>query len=200
MVNYCSPSTWASVDLFSGFSLSLTCNVQFLELISFEISESLSIWNKDSSQMPLRNCTFKDTGDPHNKLLSEFPLLTQVCFPDSPILHDVTITFRRQEPLWELVHDAFPPECLKVANESSNALQQGNIRHSLSGWASPLHMVPKKAARDWRALLCTESKHIPETLFPIDILYHTYTIYRLPCKVPPSFQSWTWCMLIIRNP
>ena len=31
----------------------------------------------------------KGTGDPYNKLLSEFPLLTQVC-SDGPILHDVT--------------------------------------------------------------------------------------------------------------
>ena len=44
-----------------------------------------------------------------------------------------------------------PPEHLKVARrEFEHMLQLGIIRPSSSAWASPLHMVPKKAAGDCR--------------------------------------------------
>ena len=43
-----------------------------------------------SNPSPSPSLRPKDTGDPYNKLLSEFPLLTRVCSSDSQILHDVT--------------------------------------------------------------------------------------------------------------
>ena len=43
------------------------------------------------------------------------------------------------------------PECLKIAKrEFEHTLQLGIVRPSSSAWASPLHMVTKKAAGDWR--------------------------------------------------
>ena len=43
------------------------------------------------------------------------------------------------------------PERLKAAKQQfEHMLQLGIVRSSASAWASPLHMVPKKAAGDWR--------------------------------------------------
>ena len=57
----------------------------------------------------------KDTSDPYNKLLSEFPLLTQVCSPDSTILHDVTHHIETTGPPVTARPRRLPPERLKVA-------------------------------------------------------------------------------------
>ena len=44
-----------------------------------------------------------------------------------------------------------PPERLQaVKQEFEHMLDLGIIRPSSSPWASPLHMVPKKAPGDWR--------------------------------------------------
>ena len=93
----------------------------------------------------------KDAGDPYNKLLSEFPLLTQVCSPDSPILHDVTHHIETTGPPVTARPRRLAPERLKVAKrEFEHMLQLGIVRPSSSAWASPLHMVPKRTAGDWR--------------------------------------------------
>ena len=93
----------------------------------------------------------KDIGEPYNKLLSEYPLLTQVCSPDTPILHDVSHHIETTGPPVTARPRRLAPERLKVAKrEFEHMLQLGIVRPSSSAWASPLHMVPKKAAGDWR--------------------------------------------------
>ena len=107
------------------------------------------ILSSDSSPSP--TIQPKDTGDPYNKLLSKFPSLTQVCSQDTPILHDVTHHIDTTGPPVTARPHRLPPEHLKVAKrEFEHMLQLGIIRPSSSAWASPLHMVPKKAAGDWR--------------------------------------------------
>ena len=92
----------------------------------------------------------RDSGDPYNKLLSEFPLLTQVCSPDNPILHVTHHIEMTGHPVIAWPRH-LPPECLKVAKqEFEHMLQLGIVRPFSSAWASPLHMVPKKATGDWR--------------------------------------------------
>ena len=93
----------------------------------------------------------KDVNNPYLSLLSEFPALTQVCSPDTPVKHDITHHIETTGPPVSarprrLVHDR-----LRAAKqEFKHMLQLGIIRPSSSAWSSPLHMVPKTTAGDWR--------------------------------------------------
>ena len=93
----------------------------------------------------------KRASNPYLNLLSEFPALTQVCSPDTPIRHDVTHHIETTGPPVSARPRRLAPERLKVAKqEFEHMLQLGIIRPSSSAWSSPLHMVPKKTAGDWR--------------------------------------------------
>ena len=59
----------------------------------------------------------------------------------------------------------FPPEKLAVARqEFEHMLEQGIIRASSSQWSSPLHMVPKKTADNWRP--CGDYRALNKTTIP----------------------------------
>ena len=109
----------------------------------------LGIGTQDSSPSPV--FTPKNTGDTYLTLLSQFPTLTQVCSPDSPIKHDVTHHIITSGPPVSARPHRLAPERLKIARkEFDHMLQLGIIRPSSSAWSSPLHMVPKKTTVDWR--------------------------------------------------
>ena len=108
------------------------------------------IVTQDPSPSPV--FTPKNTGDPYLTLLSQFPTLTQVCSPDSPIKHDITHHIITSGPPVSARPRRLAPERLKIARKEfdHNMLQLGIVRPSSSAWSSPLHMVPKKTTGDWR--------------------------------------------------
>jgi hypothetical protein len=107
------------------------------------------IVTQDPSPSPV--FTPRNTGDPYLTLLSQFPTLTQVCSPDSPIKHDVTHHIITSGPPVSARPRRLAPERLKIAmKEFDHMLQLGIIRPSSNAWSSPLHMVPKKTTGDWR--------------------------------------------------
>lgn len=93
----------------------------------------------------------KDNSNPYHKLLAEFPALTQVTTPDTPVLHNVTHHIETTGPPVSARPRRLAPDRLRVAKrEFEHMLQLGIIRPSSSAWSSPLHMVPKKTPGDWR--------------------------------------------------
>ena len=106
------------------------------------------IVTQDPSPSPV--FTPKNTGDPYLTLLSQFPTLTQVCSPDSPIKHDITHHIITSGPPVSARPRRLAPERLKIARKEfdHNMLQLGIVRPSSSAWSSPLHMVPKKTTGD----------------------------------------------------
>ena len=93
----------------------------------------------------------KDNSNPYHKLLAEFPALTQVTTPDTPVLHNVTHHIETTGPPVSDRPRQLAPDRLRVAKrEFEHMLQLGIIHPSSSTWSSPLHMVPKKTPGDWR--------------------------------------------------
>ena len=93
----------------------------------------------------------KDTSNPYRKLLTEFPALTQITTPDTPVKHDITHYVETTGPPVSARPRRLAPDRLKAAKrEFEHMLQLGIIRPSSSAWSSPLHMVPKKTPGDWR--------------------------------------------------
>ena len=85
-------------------------------------------------------------------LLQEFPTLTspETAVPavTTTVQHHIVTT----SPLVFFRPRRLPPERLKAAKEEfADLLKEGIIRPSSSCWASPLHMVPKRTAEEWRA-------------------------------------------------
>ena len=104
-----------------------------------------------SDPSPSPSVCAKDVDNPHLKLLSEFPALTQVCTPDTPTKHEIEHHIETTGPPVSARPRRLAPDRLKVAKrEFEHMLQLGIIRPSSSPWSSPLHMVPKKTPGDWR--------------------------------------------------
>ena len=93
----------------------------------------------------------KSAHNPYLALLSEYPALTKVCSLDTPIKHDITHHIETTSPPVVACPRRLAQDRLKAAKaEFDHMLQLGIIRPSASSWSSPLHMVPKKTAGDWR--------------------------------------------------
>ena len=93
----------------------------------------------------------KDATNPYHTLLSEFPALTRVCSPDTPAKHEITHCIETTGPPVSARPRRLAPDRFRAAKqEFEHMLQLGIIRPSSSAWSSPLHMVPKKSAGDWR--------------------------------------------------
>ena len=93
----------------------------------------------------------KDATDTYLTLLSEFPTLTQVSIPDTPIKHEVTHHIVTSGPPVSARPRRLAPDRLSAAKrEFEHMLQLGIIRPSSSAWSSPVHMVAKKTPGDWQ--------------------------------------------------
>ena len=99
-----------------------------------------------------RPCVLRpSTENPFMAILQEFPSLTSPRPKDAPIKHSVQHHIPTSGPPVHARPRRLPPERLRVARqEFDHMLELGIIQHSSSPWASPLHMVPKKAPGDWR--------------------------------------------------
>ena len=90
-------------------------------------------------------------GDSFSALLQEFPALTSPVSKDGSVQHEVVHHITTTGPPVHAHLTRLPLERLQAAKqEFEHMLDLGIIRPSLSLWASPLHMVPKKAPGDWR--------------------------------------------------
>ena len=90
----------------------------------------------------------------HNEyeaILAGYPTVTRPCSSKHHIKHNVTHHIATTGPPVAARTRRLPPEWLAIARrEFDYMLQLGIVRPSSSSWASPLHMVPKKSAGDWR--------------------------------------------------
>ena len=87
-------------------------------------------------------------GDSFSALLQEFPALTSPVPKDGSVQHEVVHHITTTGPPVHARPRRLPPERLQAAKqEFEHMLDLGIIRPSSSPWASPLHMVPKKATR-----------------------------------------------------
>ena len=105
-----------------------------------------------------------DDNNPYLKLLSEFPALTQVCSPDTPVTHKITHHIQTTGPPVSARPRHLAPERLHVVKMVfEHILKLGIVRPSSSAWSSPLHMVSKKTARRGLASMWELSR--PESVY-----------------------------------
>ena len=90
-------------------------------------------------------------GDSFSALLQEFPALTSPVPKDRSVQHEVVHHITTTGPPVHARPRRLPPGRLQAAKQDfEHMLALGIIRPSSSPWASPLHMVPKKAPGGWR--------------------------------------------------
>ncbi len=107
----------------------------------------------------------KDKSNPYLKLLSQFPALTQVPSPDTPLRHDIVHYIETVGPPVSARPRRLAPDRLKAAKqEFDHMLQLGIIQPSSSAWSSPLHMVPKKTPGDWHP--CSDYRALNNNTVP----------------------------------
>ena len=88
---------------------------------------------------------------PSTSIITKYPAVFKPHLSSSSTVHDVTHHIQTTGPPICARPRRLPPEKLVVARrEFEHMLEQGIIRASSSQWSSPLHMVPKKTAGDWR--------------------------------------------------
>ena len=84
-------------------------------------------------------------------ILKEFPTTTQPVTKEKIVKHNITHHIVTKGPPVYSKPRRLAPEKLKHAkSEFDNLLALGIIQPSLSSWASPLHMVPKRTPGTWR--------------------------------------------------
>ena len=87
----------------------------------------------------------------YDALLADFSSVTKPCTAPRPVRHTVTHHIRTTGPPVHARARRLPPDRLRIArHEFEHMMEQGIIQPSDSQWSSPLHMVPKKTAGDWR--------------------------------------------------
>ena len=87
----------------------------------------------------------------YTSLLNEFPTVIKPCSHEVPVKHKVTHHIKTTGPPVSSRPRRLAPERLAIARrEFEHMLELGIVRSSSSNWSSPLHMVPKKTAGDWR--------------------------------------------------
>ena len=94
---------------------------------------------------------FQPTTNRYADILKQYSDITRPVFRDNHIKHDITHHIQTQGPPVSARPRRLRPDRLKVAKqEFQHMIDLGIIRPSSSSWSSPLHMVPKKTANDWR--------------------------------------------------
>ena len=88
---------------------------------------------------------------PYHNLLAQYPEITKSPPPGSsaasPVVHHILTT---GPPIAEKPRRLAPEKLKAARTEFQYMLDQGWCRPSSSPWASPLHLVPKKAPGEWR--------------------------------------------------
>ncbi|GFU99687.1 transposon Ty3-I Gag-Pol polyprotein [Trichonephila clavipes] len=80
------------------------------------------------------------------KLLKEFPSITKLPNPNQPVKHNTVHYIITKCPPAVAKSRRLAPDRLKIAKTKfQNMMHLGHLRLSKSNYASPLHMVPKKA-------------------------------------------------------
>jgi len=88
---------------------------------------------------------------PFQQLLQKFPALTAEPNPHQPVKHGVYHHIVTSGPPVYSKPRRLPPEKLEAAKAEFLQMEKdGIIQRSSSPWASPLHMVPKSTAGEWR--------------------------------------------------
>ena len=101
----------------------------------------------------------------YQKMLMEFPTITSPYDGNIQIRHDVSTILKPEAPAVCVKPRSLAPERLKVAKqEFQHMLELGIICPSLSNWASPLHVVPKKTAWDWHS--CGDYRALSNATIP----------------------------------
>ena len=94
---------------------------------------------------------FQPTTNRYADILRQYSDITRPVFRDNHIKHDITHHIQTQGPPVAARPRRLRPDRLKVAKqEFQHMMDLGIIRPYSSSWSSPLHMVPKKTADDWR--------------------------------------------------
>ena len=92
-----------------------------------------------------------DPQDPYAAIVAEFPGILRPLPKEQPVRHTVTHHIRTTGPPVSARPRRLPPDRLRIAKqEFDHMLDLGTVQPSSSCWATPLHMVPKKAQGDWR--------------------------------------------------
>ena len=140
-----------------------------------------------------------DTSNPYLALLSEFPTLTQVTAPDTPVQHDVCHHIETTGPPVSAHPRQLAPKWFKAAKrEFEHMLQLGIIRPSSSSWSSPLHMVPKKTQEAGDPVVTIV--HSTGTQYQTGTLYFTFMISLPLYRMPPLSPNSIWSVPITRYP
>ena len=147
------------------------------------------ILSTDTSLRP--SLCLKDSNNPYLQLLSEFPALTQVSAPDTPVKHEIVHHIETAGPPVSARPRRLAPDSLKAAKrEFEHMLQLGIIRpsssacHHLSTWCRRRLLVTGD-------LVVTIALSIAP-LSQIGTPYLTYMIFLPPCRVPLSSPNWIW--------
>ena len=103
------------------------------------------------SDTPVSLKMLQSTGTRFDALIRDYPTITQPVYDTASVKHRVTHHIETKGPPVVARPRRLAPDRLEIAkSEFEHMLELGIIRPSKSNWASPLHMVAKKTAGDWR--------------------------------------------------